>query len=374
VTSATAHAAVPDGQVLRAALADGHGLEIVDLVPERAGVDAAAWSYRAMAADGTRWFIKLRQEVRPAAILVPRYLHDHGIAEIVASVAPRTGAGWLEIGPWSVLVAPLVDAPTALAVGLDLAGWQRLGAFAARLHAVTMPGELEALLRVEDFRPQLTALARTLDRRIAAGEIDVTDEATRGIVDRWLTERPTIMGLVDRVDELGRRLRAGRPTAQSGRRPLRSLVPCHADLHVGNVLVDGAGSLSIVDWDEMLLAPPERDLMFVRGSAIAEIVTDAEADAFERGYGPVEIDRELIAFYRIDWSVQDLAGFAAEVIAARLDSPIDRDRAARLFHGQFTPGGEVDTAIAADRASGRRARRSARSRPSPDDPPRQISG
>jgi spectinomycin phosphotransferase len=79
-------------------------------------------------------------------------------------------------------------------------------------------------------------------------------------------------------------------------------------------------------------------------------VTDAQADAFEAGYGPVEIDPVLIAFYRIDWAVQDLAGLAREGLDAPDGTSIDRQRAADLFHGQFRPGDEVDTALAADAA------------------------
>ena len=40
-------------------------------------------------------------------------------------------------------------------------------------------------------------------------------------------------------------------------------VVCHADLHNGNSLIAKDGALYIVDWDTAMLAPPERDLMFV---------------------------------------------------------------------------------------------------------------
>jgi len=162
---------------------------------------------------------------------------------------------------------------------------------------------------------------------------------------RWTAERRTILRLVDRADELGQRIREGPP-------PHRTVL-CHADFHAGNVLVDWDGTLSIVDWDELVHAPPERDLMFVRGSAIAEIVTDAQADAFERGYGSAGADPLLIAYYRIDWAVQDVAGFADQVLFGPRTDPAARARAAALFDGQFAANNEVDAAIAADDALGR---------------------
>lgn len=43
-------------------------------------------------------------------------------------------------------------------------------------------------------------------------------------------------------------------------------VLCHADIHASNILVDGRDALYIVDWDGPLLAPKERDLMFIDGA------------------------------------------------------------------------------------------------------------
>ena len=67
-----------------------------------------------------------------------------------------------------------------------------------------------------------------------------------------------IAALVDRADRMGREL-AAEPFPR---------VLCHTDLHTWNVLVDAGRRLWIVDWDEAVLAPPGRDLMFVVGGGI----------------------------------------------------------------------------------------------------------
>jgi Ser/Thr protein kinase RdoA (MazF antagonist) len=56
-------------------------------------------------------------------------------------------------------------------------------------------------------------------------------------------------------------------------------VLCHADLHTWNVLVDSVGDLWIADWDEAVLAPRERDLMFVVGGIGHGLVTPAATAA-----------------------------------------------------------------------------------------------
>jgi hypothetical protein len=59
-------------------------------------------------------------------------------------------------------------------------------------------------------------------------------------------------GIREAVEE-GRRLR-DLVTGRTG-----DWVLCHSDLGGGNILKDGTGALSVVDWDEMRLSPMEKD-------------------------------------------------------------------------------------------------------------------
>jgi spectinomycin phosphotransferase len=339
-----------DDATLAAGLRDGYGLPIERLTFVPLGNDSAAWTYHAGASDDTAWFVKVRRDPRPAGILVPRFLQEIGLREVVAARPTVDGEPWLEIGPWSVLAYPLVDASSAMQTGMDERGWTRLGTFAARLHATVLPPDLVAIVPREDFRPKATEMARRVVRHLdsRARSRRPGDEIAERLVIAWDAHRELIDWLVRRSEELARRIRDRAGLT----RPLRD-VPCHADLHAGNVLVGADGGLSIVDWDEVVLAPPERDLMFIRGSAIAGVVSDREATAFEDGYGRSnarEADRLLIAWYRIDWAVQDLADFARRALLDPSLGTATRAHAVALFESNFEPGGEADTALAADAA------------------------
>jgi spectinomycin phosphotransferase len=123
-----------------------------------------------------------------------------------------------------------------------------------------------------------------------------------------------------------------------------AFVPCHGDVHTHNVLVDAGGSPHIVDWDELSMAPPERDLMFVLGSPIGLAPGEREAGLFLRGYGPLEIDPVHLAYYHADWAIQDLVGYAARVLVTDFGRD-SRAEAMRIFTSIFDPGGEVDVAL-----------------------------
>jgi spectinomycin phosphotransferase len=62
-------------------------------------------------------------------------------------------------------------------------------------------------------------------------------------------------------------------------------VLCHGDPHLGNLLHEGADVVSLVDWDDVVLAPRERDIMFLRGGVLAALPVTAEREALTRPDG-----------------------------------------------------------------------------------------
>ena len=64
------------------------------------GDDSNAWSFRVVAGDGGRWFLKVRRGlVDPATVLVPVFLRDHGLEQVVAAVSSTTGTARRPAGP-----------------------------------------------------------------------------------------------------------------------------------------------------------------------------------------------------------------------------------------------------------------------------------
>ncbi len=330
-----------DFATLTAALRSWYRIDVAAIEEIDSGADAAARTWRCRARDGRRLFVKVRPSLRPAAIALPLALQELGLLEPVAPLRTLGGASWLDIGGRTAVVMPLIDGPTAMDAGLPLEGWRRLGAFAAAMHAATLPATVRSVLEVERFGAAAAAQARSIDRLVDRREPGDRDEDSLRVREGWRARRGRIRDLVRLSETLARRIR------ERDAELLRaSFVPCHADLHANNVLVTPDGGIRVIDWDEALLAPRERDLMFVRGSVVAGRVADVEADAFEAGYGPYDVDRELLAHYRVDWAVQDVAGFAWEVLVGPNGDPARRRRARALFDGQFEAGDQVDAAFA----------------------------
>jgi spectinomycin phosphotransferase len=180
---------------------------------------------------------------------------------------------------FALALYPVVNAGRGAEVGLSPAQWRQLGAALARVHATPQTPELTRLVGREGFWPSRRELLRELEAVVAGPTGD--DPVAGELAAFWQAGKDVIDALVDRADRLGR---------QAARAPSQHVL-CRADLHTWNVLVDGGGQLWIVDWDEAVLAPPERDLMFVVGGIGHGLVGPSDTKHFFEPGNIVELAR-----------------------------------------------------------------------------------
>lgn len=323
---------IPDETIV-AAMGDAYGLAVsIEFLP--LGRDSNAWVYRAATAGGEGYFLKVRRwPLNEAGIVVPPFLYDHGIDQALAAIPTATGSLWQRLGQFVLVVYPFVEGASGMDRRLTDNQWVEYGEFLRALHEIRLPADLERLLPRESYRPDYTDVLRRL---LARGPDERHGDAAQvKLAAFWQSRRDEIALLLERAETLGVELASKSP----------ELVLCHADIHRGNLLIDRQDRLRVVDWDGLVLAPRERDLMFiVEGVVVPPKVEPHEQALFFSGYGSTDLDWPALAYYRHVWAVQDIAEFAHQVFSrARADEPA-RARAAETFVGLFAPGDEVDSA------------------------------
>jgi spectinomycin phosphotransferase/16S rRNA (guanine(1405)-N(7))-methyltransferase len=90
----------------------------------------------------------------------------------------------------------------------------------------------------------------------------------------------------------------------------------HGEPHRANTVVTDDGVL-LVDWDTVLLAPPERDLWRMVGE-------DAGVAATYQQRTGTTLDERLLAAYRLGWDLADVALCVRDLRAAHTDTPDTR--------------------------------------------------
>lgn len=313
---------------LRACLQQQYDLNPVTLEFLPVGLDYNAGVYRVVSEQGTAYLLKVTSRpLYEPRCLVPRYLNEQGITSVVAPIPTRSGALWTSVEEWTVIVYPFIDGDTSW-TGMTNEQWKEVGSIFQQIHQVMLPPEGFESLRKETFDPtEYIRWVRAFETQHlhARRNGSVSERALRA---DWVAHQSTIHTVVAFLEKVAAVLQS---------RPLPYVI-AHADLHPANLLRDHAGYVFVIDWDEVMLAPKERDFIFVR---------EPQADAFFQGYGQREIDWMALTYYLWERVVQDLIEDARDVCFRDDWGEESRADAAQLFHELLIEGSDIDAAFAA---------------------------
>jgi spectinomycin phosphotransferase len=299
------------------------------------GYDLSAAVYKVIAEGGTAYFLKIRfGPVNESGLIVPWALAERGIRNVLAPLQTRLGELWCSCEGCSLVLYPFIAGKDATVVRMGDDQWREFGSTLQAVHSSGLEEEVRGRLPVETFGLPSSALVRRILKLAHTTAFENPVAAQFAAFSREHATR--IDEMLARAEKLGRRLQS------------RSFdhVLCHADIHAANILVGDDGQIHLIDWDGPLIAPRERDLLFVVGSIIARVVEPREEELFFMGYGPVDIDPEALIYYRYERIVQDLGEIGRSVLLDPNPSDQMRTEESRLARSFFASGGDIDHAEA----------------------------
>jgi spectinomycin phosphotransferase len=336
---------------LRDWVGEDFGIDLVSVDGVGYGADEAAQLWRGVSVDGAMYAVKLSGGGTPAGLVVSAHLAAHGVAGVVAPVPTRDGRLWSERDGRRLSVMPWVSEDRALGGGMTAEHWAAYGALLADVHATAVTDALVTQLPREDHtHDRVASAARALQRRLKETAHEPAgsggnDHLVRALVAEWRTSAGLVTTLLEQADSLGRELRTREAPG----------VVCHGDPHLGNLLVGAVDRVWLIDWDDAVLAPRERDLMFAIGGVLAFApVSPQEQSWFFDGYGAdgvgaADLDRTRLAYYRCTRALEDLVDPAAQVLDAHRSSESERADALSIVRGVLSPTGLVSLALSSVR-------------------------
>lgn len=334
--------ALSDDAIRRSILANyGVSVGSINFLP--IGYDATASVFQLTGSDGTDYFLKTKTvPVALAPLLVPHFLRDIGIEQVVAPLTTLSGTLSAPMkDPFTAILYPFVGGRMGANGGLSVEQWTEMGQIVRGIHAVQLPSDLAAQMRREPFIPHEAKLAWALHREIVTASY--ADPINKELAEFWRGRGTEIENIILRAEELGRMAQA----RQS------NIVLCHADIHIFNVMVTPGGKIFIVDWDEAILAPKERDLIhLVAGTQPEGEAVPPTEFAFRQGYGPAQVEPVILAFYRHEWAVQEIAQLGKQVLWSNEGAEMTRLDGLNRFRRLFNTGAEIEGAYRSDVQNG----------------------
>ena len=309
------------------ALGQQYDLRRLTMLPLQRGNDSLTWIYRLETEEGRSLLLKVRKSdgFTAACLLIPRFLRQSGLRHTITPHPTVSGKLWLHLGNYRLALFPYVEGEVGANIGLTAKQWQAFGSFVRSIHELKLPTDLQRLVPRETYIPSRRHLIRALDAAVTTPPFG--NDTERALAAFWKAQGDTIRTLVRQADLLGRRLKQASPPA----------VLCHGDMHPWNLLVDGQGDWWLVDWDEVKLAPKERDLMFANGGIGGDRIDSQVSDSFFSGYGRVTVNTEALIYYRCAWAVQDIAAYGERVFFLTGLTKQERWSAVEGFKKLFAP-------------------------------------
>ena len=289
-----------DPDAIRSLLAADHGIDAGDVVPGERGTVAETW-----VASGPRgrWFVKVVPIGRDSPALerslpVQDRLWSVGFRQMARPVAAVDGSLSVRRGGHVVAVFDWIDGVATQDYPFDA-----YVDLLAELHGTVVDvGDA-----IDQFTDDTTArVGPFLEHARRERRRDALTESVGAVLD----------GLGSSLDHDIREAR--RIGASLAARTDLTRVLTHYDT-MNNVLIRPDGRLVLVDWDDLLLAPPERD-------AWSHLVHDRRAAPYLRRYRrwvpTYEPDPDAILHYLRKWYFEEIEGLGTQVLD--LDRPVEQ--------------------------------------------------
>ncbi len=302
------------------------------------GADLNTAVYCVIAEDETPYFAKLRRgDFDEAAVAVPKFISNGGLKQIIPSLTTQTGQLWASLPPFKMILYPFVEGNGGFDVNLSDRHWVEFGAALKGFHTAVIPPTITSSIRREIYSPQWRDIVKSFLVRI---ETETFDEPVAAALAAFLkTKKDEIRALVKRTEQLAQALQAQAP----------AFILCHADIHAGNLLIDTNDTLYMVDWDTLIFAPKERDLMFVGGGLGGNGHSpQEEAALFYQGYGRAQIDHVALAYYRCERVIEDVAVYCEQIFLSD-EGGDDRKQSLAYLKSNFLPNSTIALAYQADK-------------------------
>ena len=326
-----------DDQIIKC-LRDDYELNVEKISFLPLGADLNTSVYRVVTADKASYFVKVQKgDFNEASVTIPNFLSTLGIQQVIPSLPTKSGQLWAVLDPFKVILYPFVEGHPAFDGHMSRQQWLEYGAALKRFHSADIPSYMTSSIRKDNFSPFWRDTLKMILDRIEQEAF--AEPVAIELVDFLKSKKNELIEMVQRTEQL----------AQMILQQLPKFVLCHSDLHGWNLLVDNDGALYIIDWDWLIFAPKERDLMFIGGGHGDSGYTPQEEETmFYQGYGQTNINQIAIAYYRYERTIADIADDCSIIFLSDKGAQYRKEILEDL-KSMFLPNAKIEMAYQSDK-------------------------
>ncbi|MFZ0544508.1 MAG: phosphotransferase [Candidatus Promineifilaceae bacterium] len=331
-------------QQIAACLHANYGISAVSITFLPLGADQNTAVYRIEASNHPSYFLKLRSgPFNPASVILPHLLQEQGFNHIIGLLPTTDGRLYTTLGRYKVILSSYVEGQNGYQVPLSDEQMVEFGRLLKQFHTTQFLPSLLTTIHRETYSSQWRDQTKDFFSIIETTQF--TDPLATELAAFLKTHRSKTLDLVNYAQEQAEILQS---------QPLPSIL-CHADVHAGNIHITADNTFYLIDWDTLILAPKERDLMSIGAGLMGSWRTPQQEEAlFYQGYnenGRTPINQTALTYYRSERIIEDIAISCQQIFS--IDGIIeDREQTLYYLKSNYHPGSTIDLAYNNQPANG----------------------
>jgi spectinomycin phosphotransferase len=284
-----------DRKIIQSAIEVNYQIAVTDLTFIEGG--EASWGYHVQAQHDKHYFFKIHNGItnyQERFKLTYRLYTDSGITNITHPITNKHEAFVIFLNEYPSALFNFINGHTAAEETLDESERFALGSLLGRIHTVKTDFSLN-----EDFIYQnMHRLVNSVE--IARSFLKDSSSYKTQAAELLLEDKKIINNCIQKLHEAGQTLQ---------KRDI-DFVICHGEPHKWNTMVDKHGEVFLIDWDDALFAPREKDLRMVLHDPIA-------IKGYEKIVGGYKLNNDVLHYYDLEWYISSIDAWVIQIFSGK---------------------------------------------------------
>lgn len=283
-----------DKNLVKSAIEENYGLKVINLIFNTAG--EASWSYKVETENNGVFFFKIHTnlyEHNSRFELTYKLFSDCGIKNITHPIKNKDGELVIYLDKYPAALFNFIQGHNASESDLTEDQKFMLGKLIGQIHkAKDIIGEFNIK---EDF--SYGNKDRLLDSINKSKDL-LNDESEykKKVAALLIEHKEKILIKLNVLEELGNKLRNENI----------DFVICHGEPHRWNTMVNDKGEVFLIDWDDSIFAPKEKDLTMIKDDPV-------KLDGYKSIVGDFNMNQEVIHYYDLEWNISEVDAWSSQI-------------------------------------------------------------
>ena len=310
----------------------GYGFSTANIEELNIGLDVNTMVFKVSSIDQKQYFLKIRSKsFSESSINIPFWLsRKAGLPNIINPVETMDKKLYVKKSSSYIMMYPYINGKSGWDVTLTKEQFFEFGRFMHKLHSVKLPNNYLKTISMDKYNRKYIEMIKKYLKNYK--KTSYNDSIIMDFITALEINQSKINDIICYLENTVNKISC------------ENVCLCHGDIHAGNLLFSG-NDLYIVDWDTLVLASKEKDLMYIGGGIGNKWNKNDDIEYFYRGYGQeIEIDKNLLKYYRCKRIIQDIYYFVKEINDLKYGNE-RRNICLEIFKSQFEPNNVVEIAL-----------------------------